>query len=92
MSITTFLKQPAEVLDFDVDFNDYLTAVADTGASHTATAETGITLQASTLVSGRVKVWLAGGTDGTRYKVTTRLTTTGGRLRESEFYVRVKEV
>jgi hypothetical protein len=38
-----------------------------------------------------VKVWLEGGVDGVTYKVTVRITTEGGRVKEYDFNIRVKE-
>lgn len=90
-TLAIFTKQPADVQDFDVDFTQYLTDLSDTGVSHIATVETGITLDRSTLAAGVVKVWLSGGTDGWSYKVTATLTTTGGRVKQAEITVRVKE-
>lgn len=87
-----FDKQPAEVQDYDIDFNEYLTAMADTGDSHTVVAATGITVDASTLAAGVVKVWLSGGTHGTNYKITATLTTTGGRVKEHEILIRVRDI
>jgi hypothetical protein len=39
----------------------------------------------------RAKVWLAGGTSGARYKVTTTMVTHDGRTKEHEFLVIVSE-
>jgi hypothetical protein len=90
--LATFTKQPAEVQDYDIDFGEYLSTVSDTALTHTVVADTGITVQSSSLTGGVVKVWLAGGTTGTKYKITARLTTTGGRVKEAEVVVKVKEV
>ena len=90
--LATFQKQPAEVQDYDIDFREYLTSVSDTGVSHTVTVEPGITLVSSSLADGVVKVWLSGGTDRQKYKVTARLTTDGGRVKEADIAVRVKEI
>lgn len=93
-----YTKQPGDTQDYDIDFDDYLTFHSDTGASHAATAETGITLASSQLLTAngvtnsRIKVWLSGGADGTTYKVTVTLTTTGGRVKQAEISVKVKEV
>ena len=40
-------KQPIEVQAYDISFVDWLTALSDTAASHTVTAETGITIDSS---------------------------------------------
>jgi hypothetical protein len=38
-----------------------------------------------------VKVWLEGGVDGTTYKVTVIIETEGGRVKEYDFNIRVRE-
>lgn len=91
MALQTFEKQPAELLDYDADFVDWLANEADTIAGHTVTVPTGITLENSGVVSGVVKVWLSGGTSGATYKITVRITTTAGRVKEYDFNLLVKE-
>lgn len=89
--LARFQKQPAERQDYDIDFTDYLAALADEGESVVTTVEPGITLVAYSLNAGVVKVWLEGGTDGQTYKVTTTLTTRGGRAKQAEIKIKVKE-
>jgi hypothetical protein len=89
--LATFTKQPADVQDYDVDYSDWLAGFSDTGASATVAVESGITLNLYTLASGVVKVWLSGGADGSTYKITTTLTTTGGRTKQAEIRIKVKE-
>lgn len=88
----TYYKQPSEVLDYDVDYSEWIPS-GDTIASKTVTAESGITVDSSSINSSThvIKVWLSGGTDGTLYKVTVLATTTAGRSKEKEFYVRVRD-
>ena len=88
--LAKFEKQPADKQDFDIDFSDWLTGLSDVAASHTVTADTGITIT-STLSGGVVKVWASGGTDGVTYKVTATLTTTGQRIKQAEIKIKVKE-
>lgn len=90
-TLARFNKQPADIQDYDIDFNEWLTGFSDTGASHTVTVDTGITKVSSTLIAGVVKVWLSGGVDGNNYKVTATLTTTGGRIKQAEITIKVKE-
>jgi len=87
-----FVKQPADVQDYDFDFNEYLSSQSDTAASHTAVADSGITVLSSSMTSGVVKVFLAGGLDGSQYKVTATVTTNGGRVKQGEIVVKIKEV
>lgn len=86
-----FPKQPAEVMDYDISFVRYLEAINDTVANVMVTAQAGITLLTHSLSAGVVKVWAAEGTNQRRYKFTIRLTTSGGRLKEVEFLIKVKE-
>ncbi len=90
-------QQPGERLDRDIDFNTlFLSALNDTapgpsGVEVFAQPE-GITVDDFELIQGKVKVWLTGGTSGTTYKITARVTTTVGRVKEAEIAVKVKEV
>ena len=86
-----FVKQPSEVLDYDVDFSDWFDGRADTPSSHTVIAETGITVVGSSRTGNVVKVVLSGGTAGTKYKITVRLTTNTFLVKEAEFVVAIKE-
>lgn len=86
-----FTKQPVEIQDYDFDFNEYLSSLPDTAASHVAVAETGVTITASTLAGGVVKVFVSGGTDGQQYKVSATITTTGGRVKQGDIIIKVKE-
>lgn len=87
-----FTKQPAEILDYDVDFSDWFTNRLDTLASFTVTADAGITVVGSTRSGNVVKVILSGGTSGTKYKIQIQLTTSAGMVKEADFVVAVKEV
>jgi hypothetical protein len=92
--LAKFEKQPADVQDFDIDFTEWLTGMADTApgpTGSTVTAETGLTVVASVLANGVVKVWTSGGTDGVTYKITATLNTVGGRTKQAEIKVKVKE-
>lgn len=86
-----FTKQPADVQDYDIDFTEYLTSQSDTAVSHTVAVETGITIVASALASGVVKTFLSGGTNGQQYKLTATITTAGGRVKQAEIIIKVKE-
>ena len=93
-TIKKFYKQPAEIRDYDVDYEDWFsTRLNDSPLSATATAEAGITVVGSPSIDGfRVKTILSGGTDGEEYKVTVQLTTVNGLVKEADFLGRVKEL
>jgi hypothetical protein len=89
----TFPKQPADDLDYDVDFSAWLPD-GDTILSATAVLDvTGELAVAAVQVSSPiVKVWLTGGVDKASYKVTVAASTAGGRVKETEFKIRVKDL
>ena len=89
--LATFIKQPADVQDYDIDFSKYLDAIEDTPASYIATADDGLNIDSSFMVAKRVKVWVSGGTSGTVYKITVTLTTLIGRTKQVEIKIKVKE-
>lgn len=89
MILGKFIKQPADVVDYDIDYSDWLSS-GDTVASATSTVSpTGLTLGTIVVSSTSVKHWLSGGTSGVTYKVTVTAVTTGGRTVQHEFRVKV---
>lgn len=92
MRLGKLSKQPTEKLDFDIDFNPWLVSCGDTAQQLAVEAEPGITIGPYDVVAGIAKVWVRGGTSGESYKVTVTLTTTGGRIKQVEVTVRVKDV
>ena len=91
MILATYTKQPAEVLDYDVEYADFLGGV-DTLASVThAVAPSGLTVSLVSIIDTRVKVWVSGGVNGMTYKVTLVATTADGRVKEADFKIRVKD-
>ena len=92
--LATFKKQPTDVQDFDIDFTEWLTGMGDTALGPTGLvveADDGISIVATVLLDGVVKVWTSGGTDGKTYKITATVTTEGGRTKQAEIKIKVKE-
>lgn len=87
-----FTKQPQEVLDYDVDFSGWFSNRGDVIASFSASADPGVNVVSSALAGSVVKIVVSGGVDGASYKVTVRVTTTLGLVKEADFLIRVKEV
>ena len=87
-----FQKQPAEILDYDVDYTEWFSNRLDTPASFVLTNDPGITVVGSSRNGNVVKAILSGGLAGEKYKITVRLTTTAGLVKEADFTVTVKEV
>lgn len=86
-----YTKQPIDVIDYDFDYRDWLADRADSIVSHTVVADPGLTIDTSLEINGVIKVFVASGTDGQTYKVTCTVTTLGGRVKQAEITVAVKE-
>jgi hypothetical protein len=90
----TFNKQPAEVLDYDVDFTSWLGSDTIVSQTSTVSPSGALTITQSSIMSGSkvVKNVCSGGTHGTRYKVTVQITTATNLIKQAEFNVSVKEI
>lgn len=87
-----FNKQPADVLDYDIDASEWLTAGDNViSAAVTITPAGAMTNSNKTVSDDRIKIWLSGGDDGVTYKVTTIITTEDARTKEVDFEVKVKD-
>lgn len=91
-------KQPAEIKDYPISYAEWLAEAGDVLSNVSASvvcltdpADTALVVQSLTLAPTAVAVWLAGGTDGQRYKVTVTVDTAGGRRDQSEFIVKIKD-
>ena len=84
------LKDPSAVLDYAFDWTGWL-AAGETITDHTITADTGITVDSSTELDGKVTVWLSGGTAGINYKVACLIATSAGRIDERTIWIKVTD-
>jgi hypothetical protein len=101
--LATYVKQPAEVKDYDIDYGPWLTPVEDTLDTIevsiiclTDPSDTELVCQPFPPMTATVcKLWISGGTDGANYKVTVRATTVGtavgSRVDESELIFKIKD-
>lgn len=78
-SLTWPVKDPADVLRYDLDAAAWLADAADAIGDFSATPNgTGLTVAKVGHAAGVMTVQISGGTVGTRYAVTFHVTTTGG--------------
>lgn len=75
--MSAFVKDPDATLDYGWDWSAWLDG--DTIATAEVLAEDGITVDSDSATATTVTVWLSGGTVDEEYRVTSRITTGGGR-------------
>lgn len=92
MNLGSFNKQPAETLDYDIDYSDWLTPGDNLQHADVVVEPAGVVVDSVFINEPRVKIWLSGGTHGTTCKVTVTLTTADGRVKQDEFKLRVKDI
>ena len=93
MNFGTFPKQPIEVIDYDLDYSDWLTPGDNVQSAQVTVSPTGeLTVDNVFINDPRVKLWLSAGTHGTVYKLTVTMTTADGRVRQDEFKIRVRDM
>lgn len=83
-----FLKDPDAVLDYVFNWADWL-AAGETISTSSITVESGITKNSESNTTTTATVWLSGGTEGNRYRITSRVTTSQGRTDDRSAIVRV---
>lgn len=89
-----FEKDPAEKKDYTVDWTRHL-GDTDTITASTWTVQAGLTQSAApapSFTAFEATIWLEGGTAGTEYRVTNRVTTTQGRIFERSIFISVAEL
>lgn len=74
-------KRVNDVLDFDFDFTDWLLARGDSISSSSVIAP-GLIVGNITENLGVVKVFISGGSKNTKYNITCKIITVGGRTKE----------
>lgn len=85
-------KSPTAVLDYGVDWEDWLAPVGDSIEESTWVVEDGISHTNETVSPTVAGIWLSGGTTGTTYTVTNHIKTVQGRedSRITEIYVTLR--
>lgn len=84
-----FIKDPDAVLDYQIDWSDWLGS--DTISSSSWTVPTGITKDSDTNDTTSTIIWLSGGTVGTTYSIINHIVTASGRKDDRTIYIEVQE-
>ena len=87
--MTEYIKSPAAVLDYTVNWTDFL-QVGETITAHSFVAETGVTLGTPSLTGANHVVFISGGTLHSTYRITSRITTSALRTQEQSFRLRIE--
>jgi len=92
MKTALFTKDPHAIMDYSVDWSDWLNST-DTINSSTWITASGITASSSSVDSSNkiTTVRLQGGTANGQYRVTNRITTTAGLQTDRSIYIMVEE-
>lgn len=85
----SFPKDPDAILDYSIDWETWLDG--DTISTSTWIVPTGITKDSDTYSTTATVIWLSGGTAGSSYSLTNRITTAGGRTEDRTIEILVKE-
>ena len=91
-------QQPNERLDWDVDYSRWLPdgdSVQDAEAvvwRRSGEAQPPLRVVRVQFTQDVVKVWIAGGAHGSKWRVQVRSVTKGGRVKEAEFDLAIKEI
>jgi hypothetical protein len=88
--VATFTKDPDAVLDYRVDWSQWL-AAGETITVSTWVVPAGITKNSDSLAGSAATVWLSGGMAGTTYRVTNRITTNQGRTDDRSMTITVRD-
>ena len=105
MILATYVKQPDEVLDYDIDFSEFLddgdalSSIGDPKVPNpldvvVTPADAFFVLGDAFIVGDDsliYKQWVSGGVVGVTYKIEITATTDRGRVKQVEFRVRIKE-
>jgi hypothetical protein len=89
MGFPKFTKDPSALLDYAIDWEDWLEGT-DTVASAVWTVPTGLALEDQIETDTVSTIWLSGGVLGTKYNVACLMTTTDGRIDERTITISIK--
>ena len=88
----TKFKDPADVLDYDIDYGDWIASGDTITTVTTSVSPAGeLAVDSVQISSPEVKIWVSGGEAGSTYTITVTASTTAGRVKEETFRIRVKE-
>lgn len=92
-----FDKQPADVVDINIDLSQYLPSTDSivNAVPSLQGSNDGALVLGTTTINNTTKIvtqWVSGGTDKQTYHVAVTITSAVGRVKQVDFKVKVKEI
>lgn len=85
-------KDPLDVLDYEIDYSEFLTAASDTiESSEWSVSPTGLTIESNANTTTRTKVWVSGGTLGVTYRLSNTIVTNNGRILNQSAHLKIRD-
>lgn len=92
MAQKIFDKDPNEVLDYKVDWDDDDWLNGDTISTSTWIVQSGITKDSDSFTTAVATIWLSGGEAGKSYDITNRITTAASPSRTANRTIEINVV
>ena len=90
--IATLLHDKDDIIDYTLNYEDFLCVDGDFLVSSTWVAESGITIITQAHDNIKAVVWVTGGTVGKKYKITNTIHTNKGRVLDRTIRLKVEEL
>lgn len=89
MSIGNFFQDPAAILDYRVDWTDWLDGDVITSGTFSATPTAPVVIASQSTGTAIGTVWISNGIVGTTYEINHHISTLGGRTDERTFSIAI---
>ena len=91
MSLALLMKNPGDVLDYDVSFDEWLTGDDRIQDWEATVADSTAVIDRGDYTDRSVRLWISGGADGDTAQISLTVTTAQGRTKVACFKLRIKE-
>lgn len=90
--LNTYDKQTADVLDYDIDYEDFLSPGDSILSGAVSVTPSGLSVEPPMVLGKTLKLWVSSGTSGVTYKADITMTTAQGRVKQDELRFRIKDI
>ena len=84
-------KDPDSIIDYGLDWSNWLAADETINTSSWITSPTGLTIDSESLAATETLVFLSGGTVGVEYTLTNRIVTDQGRTEDRSMLIKCQQ-